>query len=246
MAQEKSDDDVIMHPLREKGEKQLPANGILLTNPTEARFAVEELKRQGGRKRPLFHSTLCVSPQEDFFVAGPAVGAPMAVICLEKLIALGAKKVIIVSCCGCLQPDRDVGDIILPGQSVSGEGTSKYYQHENQSAPDSTIIADLEQLLTEEGFSFHRGAIWSTDAPYRERRSELEKLRKEDGVAGVDMEFSALCATANFRGISLAGIFVVSDLLLMDKWEPGFNNKKFRNQSRTLIKKLLTGHYKQF
>ena len=131
MEQNHPHDDIIIHPRREKGERQVPPKGILLTNPTEARFAFEELKKKGGRKRSLFHSTLCVSPGEDFFTAGPAVGAPMAVMCLEKLIALGAERIVLISCCGCLKSGMDVGDIILPDRSLSGEGTSKYYLNGN-------------------------------------------------------------------------------------------------------------------
>jgi len=245
MIQQKFHDDCMINPRREKGERLLPVQGFFLPNPTEARFGVEELERQGGRRRPFFHSALCVSPEDDLFVAGPGVGAPMAVICLEKLIALGAEKIVVVSCCGCLDPDRGVGDIIVPNQSLSGEGTSKYYQHENQCQPARTMVAELERFLIGTEVDFHKGIVWSTDAPYREQRSTLVELREQYGVAGVDMEFSALCSAANFRGISLAGLFVISDLLFTDKWQPGFNHKQFRHQSKTLIRKLLTGCFRK-
>ena len=240
MGVEKIQDDVVITPRREKSEKTLPANGIFLPNPGEARSAIEALKSIGSRRRFLFHSSLYVSLQEDLFVAGPAIGAPMAAMSLEKIIALGAKRVVLVSCCGGLDPGLSVGDIVLPSRALSGEGTAKYYQPEAKLSPDDSLVDHLAGLLTGEGLAFHKGVIWSTDAPYRERRGELKSLQRQHGVSGVDMEFSALCAVANFRGISFAGVFVVSDLLLADQWQPGFNNKRFRHQSKTLTKLLLT------
>lgn len=228
-------DDIVIHPRRGKGEKQLPAKGILLPNPTEAAYAIKTMKEKGGQKRPLFHSNLYVDTEQDFFVAGPSVGAPMAVICLEKLIALGARKIVLVSCCGCLEPQLRIGDIIVPHRAFSGEGTSTYYSQGEIAGPDGKLTENLEFFFTEAGMDFHRGAVWSTDAPFRESREELRKRYQEDAVAGVDMEFSALCAAASFRQISFGAVFVVSDMLLGTQWQAGFSTATFRKQSRTII-----------
>lgn len=246
MAEDPCHDGIIIHPRREKGEKQLPKCGLFLPNPTEAKITFEALKKRGGRKQFLFHSTLWVSPEEDFFVAGPAVGAPMATLCVEKLIALGAKKLILLSCCGSLEAGLGIGDIILPVCAVSGEGTSRYYQPSERLEPDRAVVTELEQFVTGEKLDFHQGVIWSTDAPYREEKGKLEALRTEHNVSGVDMEFSALCSVAQFRNISFAALFVVSDLLLTDHWQQGFNHKQFRDRSKALIKKLITADHHIF
>jgi len=46
MVGEQSHDDIIIHPRREKGEKQLPVKGLFLPNPSEARFGLEEVKKR--------------------------------------------------------------------------------------------------------------------------------------------------------------------------------------------------------
>lgn len=239
------DNDCIIQPKRLKGEKRLPPSGIFLPNPGEAKIAADALLERGGKKRFFFHSTLFVSSGNDFFIAGPAVGAPMAVLCLEKLIALGATRIIVASCCGSLDESIGIGDIILPTDAISGEGTSKYYQQngskpDSRCKPDSRLTKALGQLLLAGDISeVHRGVIWSTDAPYRESRSQLASLQKNFDIIGVDMEFSALCAVAAFRRISLAAVLVVSDLLWSDTWKPGFNDNRFKNKSAALIGRLL-------
>ncbi len=230
--------DCIIHPRRGKGEKQLPAAGLLLPNPQEARFAAGRVLKGGGEKRPLFHSTLTVDSDERIFVAGPAVGSPMAVISFEKLVALGARRIIVVSCCGSLDREIVIGDLILAKGSLSGEGTSNYYC-EDECGPDDHLVTDLQRFLVSEQTPFHQGMIWSTDAPYRESRFRLKMLHTDFEVTGVDMEFSALCAAAMFRKVSVAGLFVVSDLLWGDRWKPGFGSKRFRHSSESLIKKLI-------
>ena len=230
--------DCIIHPRRGKSEKLLPATGLLLPNPQEARFAAERLLSSGGEKRSLFHSTLIVDPAERYFVAGPAVGAPMAVICFEKLVALGAKKIIVVSCCGSLDKEIGIGDLVLAKGTLSGEGTSNYYC-EDECGPDDHLVMELQHFLDSEQTNFHQGKIWSTDAPFRESRSHLKVLHNHFDVIGVDMEFSALCAAAVFRRISVAGLFVVSDLLWGDSWKPGFGSKRFRRRTESYIKDLI-------
>jgi len=227
--------DIIVHPSRGVREKTIPSCGILLVNPTEARTAIQTLIDRGGDQRFLFHSGLVVSPDEDFFVAGPAVGSPMAAMVLEKLIALGANCVVMAGWCGAVDPGLSVGDTILGGLAHPGEGTSRYYKSDDVYQPSSRL---LESLQT----SFDRivpAPVWSTDAPYRESRKMLKALAEQHNVAAVDMEYSALCAVAAFRKIDFASLFLVSDELWKPDWHPGFNGKVFKRKSKAQIKLLM-------
>ena len=46
-----------------------------------------------------------------------------------------------------------------------------------------------------------QGTSWTIDAPYRETVAEIRRYRQE-GVATVDMEASALFAVAAYRGVA--------------------------------------------
>jgi len=122
---------------------------------------------------------------------------------------------------------------------VSGEGVSRYYGVKTHSAPDRKITEELTGYLHSRGIDPDLGVVWSTDAPYRERRSELLSLQERFGVCGVDMEFSALCSVASFRGIRLGALFVVSDMIWTRGWKAGFGSKAFTSSSRNLIEKII-------
>ncbi len=92
--------------------------------------------------------------------------------------------------------------------------------------------------MTKDGIDVRSGCVWSTDAIYREKRSYLDMLHKENRVAAVDMEFSALCSVAAFREVEFAAILVVSDEIWGKSWRPGFSNKEFKQnaaRSRQLL-----------
>ncbi len=132
-----------------------------------------------------------------------------------------------------------LGDIVLAEGAVSGEGVSRYYAKEKVTFPGKAATDTLEEFASRHEPGLHRGIIWSTDAPYRERRSELITLQERYGVVGIDMEFSALCTVARCRGVSLGALFVVSDLLWTRNWKPGFGSREFIESSHRLIDRLL-------
>ncbi len=228
-------EDIIMHPRREKGEKIVPARGLFFVNPAEASYAIDLVLGEGGSRRFLFHSALAVNADSTFFVAGPAIGAPMAAMTLEKLIALGAERVIMGGWCGALDRELKIGDCLLGGTAYCGEGTSRYYGGEEYVEPANSLVARLQESIIESTV----GSVWSTDAPYRESRSMFAALVAKYQIAGVDMEYSALCSVADFRNIEFAGAFLVSDELWADEWRPGFTRKSFRKKSHQLTRILL-------
>lgn len=229
-------DDIIIHPSKGKREKGIPSKGLFFVNPFESRVAMHLLLQAGGEQRFLFHSGLVVSATDDFFVAGPALGAPMAAMTLEKLIVLGATSVIMCGWCGALDKELKVGDSFFGGTAYSGEGTSKYYSNKKSVEPSPSLVRRLQTGLTEKGVS---GSVWSTDAPYRESRALLDSLVKEYTIAAVDMEYSALCNVAVFREIDFAALFLVSDELWNTNWKPGFTGKAFKKKSQFLVQRLI-------
>jgi uridine phosphorylase len=228
----------VINPERGRGEPVLPEVGILAVNPTETPVLVALAKETGMERSFLFHSNLYYSKQ--LFLAGPAVGAPVAVMCLEKLVALGAKKVILYGWCGSLQEELHALDVLLPTEALSEEGTSAHYMGEQISVAASPALhKKLEGILAAADFSCQSGKIWTTDAPYRETRSKITEYAAQ-GVMGVDMEFSALCTVAAFREIDLAAVMLVSDETWRQPWQPQFSRKEFKRKSRNLLALLAT------
>jgi uridine phosphorylase len=180
-------------------------------------FKIHQARREA--KNPL---TLC----------GPFLGAPQAVMGMEKAVALGARRVWVLGWCGSIQPDLKAGDLVVPTGAVSEEGTSNHYPiSPKQAATDQALNRLLGEALQKEGRSFRKGTVWTTDAPYRETPSKVERHRKQ-GVLAVEMEMSALMTLSVYRSIRMAALLVVSDELAELKWHAGFRAQRFREMSR--------------
>ena len=157
-------------------------------------------------------------------VGGFGIGAPVAAIVLEELIALGARRIVSVGTAGALQPDAVVGGLVLCTGAVRDEGVSHHYLPVDvDAAPAPALTARLATTLSERGLVFQRGPTWTIDAPYRETVSELRHYQAA-GVRSVEMEAAALFAVGRIRQVEVAAAFCYSDLLGGTQWEPHFDS----------------------
>lgn len=227
----------IIEPGRNRGEAKVPPRGILFINPGDYKICLELLDKKIWQKKFLFNSNLHII--SDAFIAGPAIGAPMAVICLEKLIALGALEVLVFGWCGGLLPSDQIGTLVSIDKTVVGEGTSQYYSSRKSGRTSQKLSAELAFILRKNGLEFRQGTCWTTDAPYREKRTHIKMLARDKNIDAIDMEISALVSVVNTRKIELTALFLVSDLPLAANWQAGFRRKDFLVKAENIIKVLL-------
>lgn len=231
----------LINPQREKGEPLLNGPVLFYINPAEANLARQRAEKAGGRRHFLFNSNLWEIPapkDRSLVVCGPALGAPAAVLTLEKLIALGARQFIICGTCGSLNSRLKIGDILLPSGAESEEGTSSHYPLSTPPAPAKGLLDILRTFLKAKDITWQKGRLWTTDAPYRETTDKVRGYQDLQ-VYGVDMEFSALLTVAAFRQVELAAIMVVSDQLDQNNcWQPGFKSPVFKQKMRTISQGL--------
>ncbi|MBP2364492.1 nucleoside phosphorylase [Pseudonocardia parietis] len=152
-------------------------------------------------------------------VVHPGIGAPLAAMFLENLVAMGVRTVVGVGGAGALLPELTVGHAVILGSALRDEGTSFHYQ-----PPSRTLDADpggievLERVLTGAAIPWVVGRSWTTDAVYRETPQRVAR-RREEGCAVVDMEASALVAVARRLGIRYGQVFLAADSLAGPEWE---------------------------
>jgi len=183
---------------------------------------------------PLYHSRLYYSADrsDSVALAGPMMGAPYAVAILEALIAWGVRTVVFAGWCGAINNSVRIGDLLVPGNALSGEGTSRYYaeQKKNLFATAPQLAESLIEVLSEDAV-IHKGTVWSTDAIFRETGEIITGLQQQ-GVLAIEMELAALFAAAQFHHIGLAGVLTVSDHLGDLTWQPGFKQPHFKAMNR--------------
>ena len=164
---------------------------------------------------------------------GTPLGAPQAALILERVIAMGARTIVVLGCCGSLQPGITVGQLVVPTGALSEEGTSVHYPLPAGHVPgaDTEITRLFLEAAQQHGLTATPGRVWTTDALFRETRGKIRRYA-ESGLLAVEMEISALFTVAAFRGVRVGGCLVVSDELGSLKWRPGFANPAFHDASR--------------
>ena len=167
-------------------------------------------------------------------VASP-MGAPVAVMLLEQLIALGARCFLYVGFCGALAPAYQIGDCFIPLQAVREEGTS-YHYFPAEVVPTSSERCNTILLAhtTAKRLTVRQGTIWTTDAPYRETAQKIQRFQAA-GVHAVDMEMAALFAVAQYRHCEVAALLLVSDECYHPVWQPGFGAPRLRQACRDAV-----------
>lgn len=148
------------------------------------------------------------------------LGAPACVGCFEEVIAMGAKRIILLGNCGVL--DRNIKDcgIIIPTKAIRDEGTSYHY------APAADYIdvnkkyrAQFKQVCDRFGYPYVEGITWTTDAFFRETPAKVA-ARKEMGAICVEMECAAMQAVCDFRGVEFFQFLYAGDNLDHSNWDP--------------------------
>ena len=150
-------------------------------------------------------------------------GAPVTVAVMEELIAYGVKEFVSIGYAGAIQKHIGIGDTVLCERAVRDEGTSYHYIGNAKYARATDLMTErIKEALGNQKREFTVGTSWTTDAPYRETRLEVERYQTE-GVATVDMEASALFSLAQYRNVSIGAVFTVSDSIADLKWKPHFH-----------------------
>ena len=152
-------------------------------------------------------------------VANPGVGAPMAAIVLEELVALGAQRVVACGGAGALLPDLVLGHAVVVESAVRDEGTSfQYLPPSRWVDADRDVVASVVRTLDDAGVAHVVGRTWTTDALFRETRARTAR-RVAEGCVTVEMEASALIAVARRLGVPYGHLLMAGDSLAGDEWE---------------------------
>jgi uridine phosphorylase len=170
---------------------------------------VRHLKRTGaGRTHEgwaCYHTELLAFELDDIGevgIVGCAVGAPFAVLVAEQLFASGCRLLVSVTSAGQITPVGPTPYFVLIDRALRDEGTSYHYLAPAvfAEAPDMTLVDRVEEILrATPDIALHRGATWTTDAPYRETEAAISRAR-DLGTLAVEMEAAALYAFSAATG----------------------------------------------
>ncbi len=167
------------------------------------------------------------------------IGAPAITSIADEMMAWGVQHLVILSLAGGLQPDLASGSIVVCDRALRDEGTSHHYLPPSRDVQaSSALVLAIREGLKSRGLDSTTGSVWSTDAPYRETRQEVDLFGSE-GVKAVDMESAGVFAAAQVRGQQAASVFVIGDSLAGPRWSAPPDMRSLHLRLRELLNALV-------
>lgn len=188
---------------RGKGNGSIPPLGVLefdgdLTDKLIARGQVRRCEDW-----PCFHTDMWLWPKDKprCGIVARTIGGPYTVLIAEQMAVCGMKAVVGLASAGRIGRALPLPGIVVADEAVRDEGTSLHYL-----PPAETIKADhalaerLAEAMGTVGLPVRQGLVWTTDAPYRETRSQIDHWAAR-GVLAVEMQAASLFAFGQSRGL---------------------------------------------
>ena len=189
---------------RQRGLGEGPVPSICLLDPDGdlLRHLLAEGRATPSPTWACYHTTLYVFELDGstIGVIGCAVGSSFAVLVAEEMFASGCELLISVTSSGQLRSLGPTPYFVLIDRALRDEGTSYHYLPPSEYADADPYLADTAFAAAErDGLQVHRGAVWTTDAPFRETEQAIAAMNAR-GLLAVEMESAALYAFARAKG----------------------------------------------
>ena len=188
-----------LHPTADLAERVL-----LPGDPGRALLLAQELlaePKMFNHNRGLWGYTGAAADGAPLTIQSTGMGGPSAAIVLEELCDLGVKRAVRVGTCGALDAGLSLGELVVAAEALAADGASRALgAGERIAAPGSLDV---------EG---RRGLVVTTDLFYDPDATREEAWRAA-GALAVEMETAALYAVGARRGVEVAAVLAVTDLL---------------------------------
>ncbi len=165
-------------------------------------------------------------------VMGTGMGIPSLSIYVSELLnEYDVSTVIRVGTCGALQPDLEVGDIVLAMAASTDSHVNKIRFHGRDYAPTASfpLLLKAYQEAIDRGLKISVGGIFCSDTFYHDD-PESWRLWAAYGALVVEMETAGLYTLAAKYGADALSILTVSDSLVTGKRAPAEEREKSYTQ----------------
>jgi DeoD family purine-nucleoside phosphorylase len=148
-------------------------------------------------------------------VQATGMGCPTAAIVVEELVQLGVKRLLRVGTCGGLQPDLQLGDLIVALSAIPADATARHLVGTDQHVPTASweLVHGAVHAAKEIGQAMRVGPIVSSDLFYNPDDGQYARWSSR-GVLAVEMEASVLFTLGALRGVAAGCLLTVSDVVV--------------------------------
>jgi DeoD family purine-nucleoside phosphorylase len=207
-------------PIHLRGEKGDYAEACLLPgDPLRAKY-IAETYLDGARQVNAERGMLGYTGEFEgrpVSVQATGMGCPSAAIVAEELVQLDVRRLLRVGTCGGLQPDLQLGDLIVAVSAVPADGTARHYVGGEPHSPTASweLVHGAVHAAKEIGQPLRVGAVASSDTFY-DPDPDRHKRWSARGVLAVEMEAAIIFTVGALRGVQAGCLLTVSDIVVGD------------------------------
>src|SRR5256714_6295972 len=153
-------------------------------------------------------------------VQATGMGCPSAAIVIEELVQLGVKRMLRVGTCGGLQPDLQLGDLIVALAAIPADATARHLVGADQHVPTASweLVHGAVHAAKEIGQPMRVGPIVSSDLFYNPDGEQYERWSSR-GILAVEMEAAVLFTLGAIRGVEAGCLLTVSDVVVEQEFK---------------------------
>ncbi|MDQ3876142.1 MAG: purine-nucleoside phosphorylase [Actinomycetota bacterium] len=153
-------------------------------------------------------------------VQATGMGCPSAAIVLEELIQLGVKRFVRVGTCGGLQPDLELGDLIVALTAVPADAAPLHYIGGEPHCPtaDWELVHGAVHFAKELRQPMRVGPIVTSDLFYNPDAGQYERWSGR-GVLAVEMEAAMLFTIGAVKRVQVGALMTVSDVAVEGEFQ---------------------------
>lgn len=142
----------------------------------------------------------------------------------EDLAAGGVKEFIHVGLAGGIDPQLNIGDVVLTEGAYHDTAVAGLYGFDDDFLETTPSLTDeMESALRRKGIEPKRGKHWTTDAGYHETWGQVLDYRGK-GALCVEMEGAGLFTIARYRKCSAAAMYIITDVITEEGWHIGWES----------------------
>ena len=147
-------------------------------------------------------------------VQATGMGCPSAAIVIEELVQLGVKRFLRIGTCGGLQPDLELGDLIVAVSAVAADATAQHLVGEPHApTADWELVHGAVHAAKELGRPVRVGPIVSSDLFYNPDEGQYQRW-SDRGILAVEMEAAVLFTLGALRKVKAGCLLTVSDVVV--------------------------------
>lgn len=125
---------------------------------------------------------------------------------LDELIALGARRIVLLNVGAGMGADLPVGGLVVASRALRDDGTSLHYQPASRyNEPSPSLTRALTAAARRAGTTVREGPVWTNPAHFRLSQSRLDEFRQE-GCQVLENEVAAAFAVGHYRKVEVAAL----------------------------------------